>query len=290
MTPGPTAVALTIAGSDSGGGAGIQADLATFAALGVFGTCAVTALTAQNLSVVSGVAASDPEVVRGQIDAVLSGFDVRAVKTGMLASSEIVEVVAATLAERGVRNLVVDPVVTAARGDGRSGPVRLLDEDALEPCLQRLIPLATLVTPNAAELEALTGRPARTVAQAIEAAKALRDRTGAAVLVKAGHLPGAADDQLVTRDRVIAFPGERVAGVETHGVGCMLSAAIAALLARGTGLVEAVGEARRFVAEAFAHPLVIGLRTVVLGSSAAYRGPAAGTEPAESARAEGMAK
>ena len=139
------------------------------------------------------------------------------------------------------------------------------------------------MTPNVAELEELSGRPARSVAQAIDAAKTLRDRTGAAVLVKGGHLPGPADDHLVTRDVVIDFPGERIEGVETHGLGCLLSAGVAAGLARGAALVEAVAESKRRVADAFARPIVLGSRTLVLGTGAAYRAAGGATTPADDA-------
>ena len=283
MTREPLAVALSIAGSDSGGGAGIQADLATFAAAGVFGTCVVTALTAQNLAGVAGVALAEPAFVARQLEAVLAGFEVRAIKTGMLGSRAILETVAEILARVNPRALVVDPIQWSGRG------TRLLDPDALEACRARLIPLATLVTPNVAELEELSGRPARSVAQAIDAAKMLRDRTGAAVLVKGGHLPGPADDHLVTRDVVIDFPGERIEGVETHGLGCLLSAGVAAGLARGAALVEAVAESKRRVADAFARPIVLGSRTLVLGTGPAYRAAGEATTPAEVAPLEAEA-
>jgi len=244
--PSSGPVAMTIAGSDSGGGAGIQADLRTFAARGVFGTCAVTCLTAQNLDGVTAAVPTEPDMVRAQMDAVLAGFDVRAVKTGMLFSRAIVDTVVDGLSGAGSRPLVVDPVMIATSG------ARLLEEDAVSAYLERLIPMATVVTPNTDELAALSGQACDTHEAAIAAARALLARCGTAVLVKGGHLPGPAHDYLVSREGVREYAGPRHEDVHTHGSGCTYGAAIAAELAHGHELGEAVQAAKLFLAQAFA--------------------------------------
>lgn len=235
-------VALTIAGSDSGGGAGIQADLKTFAALGVFGTSAITAVTAQNTLGVTAVETLSPAIVRAQIDAVLGDLGADAVKTGMLATRELVETVAAALRSHRPRPLVVDPVMVAKSGH------RLLDDDAVAAVIAELLPLADVVTPNAEEAAVLTGRPVRTEDEARGAADRILAMGPRAVVLKGGHL--ATDDVvdlLVTAEGAVALRGPRHPGRHTHGTGCTFAAAMAAVLARGGGREQAFREARAYV-------------------------------------------
>ena len=248
-------IALTIAGSDSGGGAGIQADLKTFAALGIFGTSAITAVTAQNPAGVSAIQGIEAAVVKGQIRAVLDWFPVGAVKVGMLLSREIVEAVAEALgqgrsaeaAEAAVGEempIVVDPVMVATSGD------RLLEETA-ERAYHDLFRLATLVTPNLHEAEILTGRPIGDLTGMCEAAAALVAEGCGAVLLKGGHLPGVEVlDLLHDGRRWHVWREERIDTTRTHGTGCTLSAAITAGLALGQGLFEAVDRGLRYTREA----------------------------------------
>lgn len=244
-------IALTIAGSDSGGGAGIQADLKTFAALGVHGTSVLTCITAQNPRRVTAIQPVSPRMVRAQLDAVFEELPPRGVKTGMLYSAGIIGAVAAFFEERTKAGdappLVVDPVMVAT-----SGAV-LLRPDAIRALRERLLPLATLVTPNADEGALLTGRKLRSLDDLREAARALHERFGAAALVKGGHLPlREAVDVFFDGRQWLTLRARRVRGVSTHGTGCTYSAAIAAGLARGLTLVEAVRLAKRFVSAAIA--------------------------------------
>jgi hydroxymethylpyrimidine/phosphomethylpyrimidine kinase len=246
-------VALTVAGSDSGGGAGIQADLKTFAAHGVFGTSALTAVTAQNTLGVVAVATLPPAIVAAQIEAVVSDLGVHAAKTGMLATAAIVETVAATLARLGVPRLVVDPVMVAKSGD------RLLDEADREAILTRLLPLADVVTPNIPEAEALAGLSITTAADCHEAARRLLAHGARAVLVKGGHLPGEAIvDRLFDESGSYEFRTLRVPGVHTHGTGCTFAAALAAHLALGRTLRDAIPLAQQYVAGAIRHAPGLG--------------------------------
>lgn len=245
--------ALTIAGSDSGGGAGIQADLKTFTVLGVYGMSAVTALTAQNTRGVTGIHAVPPAFVVEQIDAVVSDIGVDAVKTGMLASAAIIDAVAHALRRCEIGVLVVDPVMVAESG------AALLDPEALDVLLRELVPLATLVTPNLHEVRALTGIEVCSVPDLREAARALVERGARACLVKGGHLAGAAavdvfDDGKEVRELV----APRVASRHTHGTGCQLSAAITAFLASGMPLPEAVERAKAFIEVAIQGGLALG--------------------------------
>ena len=239
-------VALTIAGSDSSGGAGLQADLLTFATFGVDGASVVTAVTAQNTTGVRAIEPVAPDVVAAQLDAVLDDLDVRAAKTGMLHRAAVVEVVAARLRARPVPALVVDPVSVSTSG------ALLLEPAALDVLRRSLLPLATLVTPNLHEAEALTGRPVPDVAAMHEAAHALVGLGARAALVTGGHLPGDAVDVLYDGTTVRELPAARIATRHTHGTGCALSAAITACLARGDALVAAVETAKRHVAQALA--------------------------------------
>jgi hydroxymethylpyrimidine/phosphomethylpyrimidine kinase len=243
-----TSVALTIAGSDSSGGAGIQADLKTFSAFGVYGASVLTALTAQNTRGVQGVEPIRPEFVTMQIRSVLDDLDVGGIKTGMLATGAIVSAVSAELTRRGRIPLVVDPVMVATSGDV------LLAPDAIAALKAELFPLAALVTPNLPEAATLLGTAeATSEGDAIAQAKAIAAFGSRAVLVKGGHGHGdEAVDILVIGDEVVRLAAPRVSTEHTHGTGCTLSAAITALLALGLDLREAVRRAKAYVTEALA--------------------------------------
>ncbi len=251
MTRIPTA--MTVAGSDSGGGAGIQADLKTFAALGVYGTSAITAITAQNTLGVTAIHEVPPDLVAAQIQAVLSDIGADAVKTGMLSSSAIIETVAGELQRHGVTQLVVDPVMVAKGGD------RLLREDAVESLRTRLLPLATVVTPNIPEAEVLTGLTVQTPDAAREAAKRIVAMGAGSVVVKGGHLSeGDAVDTFYDGREFREFRAPRIETKNTHGTGCTFASAIAAGLAKGLSLEEAVAQAKTYVTEAIRANLEIG--------------------------------
>ena len=240
--------ALTIAGSDSGGAAGIQADLKTFHQFGVFGTSAITAVTAQNTVGVHDWQALPPALVARQIDALAEDLPPAAVKTGMLGSREIVEAVADRIAEHRFPNYVLDPVMVATSGD------RLLDRAAEGSILSRLVPLALLVTPNLNEAEILVGERVRNPDQMERAGRTLVSRGARAALIKGGHLAGTAElvDVLVHDGSVQRFIHERIDTTSTHGTGCTLSAAITAGLALGRSLERAVSDALDFVHRAIA--------------------------------------
>ena len=244
--------AMTIAGSDSGGGAGIQADLKTFAALGVYGTSVLTAITAQNTLEVSGVFELPPEFVAAQIDTVLSDIGTDAVKTGMLSSSPIIEVVAEKVKEHGLTNLVVDPVMVAKSGD------RLLQEQAVEALRTRLLPLATVVTPNIPEAEVIVGRKIASLEDARRAAKDIVALGARSVVVKGGHLEGDPVDILYDGRDFREFTAPRIATTSTHGTGCTFASAIAAGLAKGMDVPEAVAQAKEYVTEAIRRAFPIG--------------------------------
>ena len=254
MAPHPVPVALTIAGSDSGGGAGIQADLKTFHQFGVFGTSAVTAITVQNTLGVSAVHAVPLAIVRGQIDAVASDLRPRALKTGMLATAELVRAVAEGIREHRLGGYVMDPVMVASSGD------RLLEVDAETALVEHLFPLAALVTPNLHEASILTGVDVSDLEGMRRAARALVDMGAAAALVKGGHLAEADDavDLLWDGSLERTWRRPRLASRSTHGTGCTLSAAVAASLARGLPLDAAVERAVDFVWRAIAEAPGIG--------------------------------
>ena len=248
-------IALTIAGSDSGGGAGIQADLKVFFTLGCHGTSAITALTAQNTVGVSGVFGVPEHFVVEQIDAVASDLGVDAAKTGMLATAATVRAVAGAVKAHNIDKLVVDPVSISKHGD------RLMADDALDAYRTELFPLATVITPNLHEAGAFLGRDLVTLADAEEAARELAEFGSRAVLVKGGHLedrPAEAVDVLVTGGEATLISGPRYDTEDTHGTGCALSAAIAARLALGDDLEPAVRYAKDFVAGAIRHGLRVG--------------------------------
>jgi len=256
-------VALTIAGSDSGGGAGIQADLKTFAALGVHGATAITCLTAQNPDTVTAVTETPAAMVEEQIRAVCAGFPVRAVKTGMLYSATIIMIVAQALKKQAIPFYVLDPVMIATSG------ARLLKDDAVETLERRLIPLATVITPNIPEAEALLGSSLSCHRDIVQGARELARRYHVAVVIKGGHLEGdTVSDTLYAGDMLTTFKLPRLRVQETHGTGCTFSAALTAGLACGASLRLAVKRAQTFVHQALAHayragahaPLGIGLR------------------------------
>lgn len=245
MPPSAFPVALTIAGSDSGGGAGIQADLKTFQAFGVFGTSALTAVTAQNTLGVSAIHPIPVEVVRAQIDALAADLPPDALKTGMLATEELVVAVSEALDLLPEVPCVVDPVMVASSGD------RLLDPEAEGAVASELLPRATLVTPNLQEARLLAGMRVETVAEAHRAAARLMEKGAGAALVKGGHLGGTeAVDVLHHRDGERTWTRRRLDTRHTHGTGCTLSAAAAAGLARGLPLEDAVDRAIDFVRRA----------------------------------------
>jgi hydroxymethylpyrimidine/phosphomethylpyrimidine kinase len=235
---------LTIAGSDSGGGAGIQADLKTFAALGCYGMSAVTALTAQNTLGVTGIHPVPEKFAAAQIDAVLGDIGADAVKIGMLYSAELIHTVAGELRRYHARNIVLDPVMVAQSGD------RLLREDAVKALTEELMPLADVLTPNIPEAEALIGSAIRTPADQKEAARRLARFGSRSILVKGGHFESAESCDLLylcAEDRWVELGAERIRSRNTHGTGCTLSSAVAARLARGDSIEEAVRRAKDYV-------------------------------------------
>jgi hydroxymethylpyrimidine/phosphomethylpyrimidine kinase len=244
---------LTIAGSDSGGGAGIQADLKTFAAFGVYGTSAITAITAQNTLGVARVHELPVEIIEAQIDAVMSDIGADAIKTGMLASAPIVRSVAASIRRHGARNVVVDPVMVAASGD------RLLKESAIESYKAELFSVATIVTPNVPEAEALTGMKVKAVADMRAAARAIHKFGPRYVLLKGGHLEGEESvDVLFDGASFKEFRAGRIKTTSTHGTGCTLSSAIASGLAHGRSIEESVAAAKAYVTEAMRRAFPVG--------------------------------
>jgi hydroxymethylpyrimidine/phosphomethylpyrimidine kinase len=244
---------LTIAGSDSSGGAGVQADLKTFAVLRGYGMSAITALTAQNTQGVRGVVVTDPAFVRAQIDAVVEDLGVDATKTGMLANRDVIAAVAAAVREHGLRPLVVDPVMVAQSG------ASLLAEDARAAVRDVLLPLATVVTPNAPEAAALLGMEVESEAAMREAARRLVDLGAGAALIKGGHLAGSESvDVLHDGHALHELRAPRLAMRNTHGTGCILAAAITAGLGGGLDLLAAVQRGKRFVTAAIRGGLPLG--------------------------------
>ena len=247
-----TRTALTIAGSDSGGGAGIQADLKTFAAFGVYGASAITAVTAQNTVTVTEVLAMPPAMVVAQIDAVAQDLPVHAVKIGMLATADIATAVAQTLARLRLPHVVLDTVMVA------KGGARLLDDAAVATIRDRLFPIAEVVTANGPEATALTGLAVTTVADARRAAARLVALGAAAAIVKGGHLEGPAVDVLHDGRDLTEFSADRIDTPHTHGTGCTFASAIAACLALGDPLIDATRRAKDYVTEAIRHAPGLG--------------------------------
>lgn len=273
-------VALSIAGSDSGGGAGVQADLKTFEAWGVWGTTALTGVTAQNTLGVTDLLVLPPALVAAQIDAVASDLGVAAAKTGMLGSAAVVRAVAEALSRHRISTVVVDPVFLTSHGE------LLLEEVAVSVMRDELLPLCTVVTPNLPEAEALTGRRVEDLAGMERAAAEIARSGPSAVLVKGGHLGGErSPDLLWCGGEVQVLEGVRVSGSRTHGTGCTLSAAICAALARGIALVDACRLAKAFVTKAIEAGVYVGSGVAAVnpgwgrrpfGTSDADRSPAAG--------------
>lgn len=243
---------LTIAGSDSSGGAGIQADLKTFSAHGVFGMSVITAVTAQNTQGVFAVQDIDQEVVAKQIEAVFEDIEVDAVKIGMVSQVQTIEIVAQELRKYGPGNIVVDPVMLSSSG------YHLLNSEAEATLIRELFPLATLVTPNIPEAEEITGSTISSLGQMEEAAKAIFQMGAKHVLLKGGHLEGEATDILYDGRKFIRFTAQRIETKNTHGTGCTLSSAIASNLALGFDLVEAVSRSKEYISTAIKHSLSIG--------------------------------
>ena len=244
--------ALTIAGSDSSGGAGIQADIKTMTALGVYAMSAVTALTAQNTTGVTGIMEVTPEFLREQIDDIFTDIYPDAVKIGMVSSSRLIEVIAERLAHYGAANIVVDPVMVATSG------ARLIGEEAVDTLKERLLPMATVLTPNIPEAEVLSGMDVRTAEDMERAAALIGDTYGCAVLVKGGHQLNDANDLLYRGGRLKWFRGKRIHNPNTHGTGCTLSSAIASNLAKGRDLDASVEMAKRYLSLALSDMLDLG--------------------------------
>ena len=244
--------ALTIAGSDCSGGAGIQADLKTMTMNGVYAMSAVTALTAQNTTGVRGIQEAAPEFLKQQIDAVFEDIAPDAVKIGMVASGALIRVIADRLRFYGARNVVVDPVMVATSGSA------LMKRDALQTLTDELLPLATLVTPNIPEAQILSGLTIETKEEMLAAAKKIGDEYHCAVLLKGGHRVNDANDLLYARGEAVWFEGRRIDNPNTHGTGCTLSSAIAANLAKGFSLHESVRRAKAYISGALAAMLDLG--------------------------------
>jgi len=244
--------ALTIAGSDSGAGAGMQADLKTFAALGVYGTSVLTAVTAQNTVGVTMIVDLDAAMVAAQIDAVMQDIGADALKTGMLSNAGIIQTVAAKVNQYQLRNLVVDPVMVATSGD------LLLKKNAIAALRNRLIPLAAIVTPNIPEAETLTGLRLNTAAAIEDAARRIAALGARSVIIKGGHRRGPAIDLFYDGINFHELRASRIRTRHTHGTGCTLSAAIAAYLAKGRKMESAVVLAKKFITEALRHSFAIG--------------------------------
>jgi hydroxymethylpyrimidine/phosphomethylpyrimidine kinase len=251
---------LTIAGSDSGGGAGIQADLKTFSALGVFGTTVITAVTAQNLTGVYAIQPVEPAIVQKQLSAVLDGFPVKAIKTGMLFSAEIIDAVAEILGSPQYRGipLVLDPVFISTSGK------KLIRDDAIENLTKKLFPLSALVTPNIPEAETLLGLSIHNRHESEQAAHMFFKRFGVPVLLKGGHLDDHASDVLVDAEGIEIYDEELIGDIDTHGTGCTLSAAIAAESAKGEPLRKAIRIAKQYITHALKNGLELspGIRVI----------------------------
>lgn len=244
--------ALTIAGSDSSGGAGIQADIKTMICNGVYAMSAITALTAQNTTGVTGIMEASPEFLGEQMDNIFTDIRPDAVKIGMVSSAALIEMIAAKLREYEAENIVVDPVMVATSG------AKLIADDAVAALKKELLPMATILTPNIPEAEVLSGMEIRTEDDMIKAAKTISETYGCAVLCKGGHQLNDANDLLYRDGSYQWFYGKRIDNPNTHGTGCTLSSAIAANLAKGFTLDEAVERAKRYISGALAAMLDLG--------------------------------
>ncbi len=244
--------ALTIAGSDCSGGAGIQADLKTMTMNGVYAMSAITALTAQNTAGVRAIQESTPDFLKQQLDAVFEDIFPDAVKIGMVASSELICVIADRLSCHKAKNVVVDPVMVATSGSS------LLKTDAVQTLAEKLLPVATLVTPNIPEAQVLSGKTIESKKDMLSAAKLIGDTYGSAVLLKGGHSISDANDLLYANGKMIWFEGKRIDNPNTHGTGCTLSSAIASNLAKGYDLENSVRRAKRYITMALEAMLDLG--------------------------------
>ena len=244
--------ALTIAGSDCSGGAGIQADIKTMTMHGVYAMSAITALTAQNTTGVRAIQESEPEFLMQQIDAVFEDIYPDAVKIGMVSSSELIHVIVDRLNYYGAKNIVVDPVMVASAGSS------LMKDNAVKTLIKELFPVATLVTPNIPEAQVLSGMNIRNREDMVTVAKYIGDNFHCAVLLKGGHSINDANDLLYDHGELIWFAGRRIDNPNTHGTGCTLSSAIASNLALGFSLEESVGRAKVYISEALAAMLDLG--------------------------------
>lgn len=245
-------IALTIAGSDSGGGAGIQADIKTMLANGVYATSAITAMTAQNTTGVSGIMNSTPEFLAQQLDCVFSDLRPDAVKTGMVSESSLISVIAEKLKYYKAEKIVVDPVMVATSG------ARLISENAVETLKAELFPLADILTPNIPEAEILCGEKIESADDMVRAAKSISEKYGCAVLMKGGHELNDANDFLFSKQNEKWFLGKRIDNPNTHGTGCTLSSAIASNLAKGFSIEESVLRAKEYISEALSDMLDLG--------------------------------
>ena len=244
--------ALTIAGSDSCGGAGIQADIKTMTMNGVYAMSAICALTAQNTTGVTGISEVSPEFLRAQLDAVFDDIFPDAVKIGMVLSAGLIETISDVLASRRAKNIVLDPVMVSTSGS------RLLQEDAVSTLTERLLPLADVITPNIPEAEILSGLAIRTAEDMKKAARVIGEKCGSAVLLKGGHSINDANDLLFENASFSWFEGKRIDNPNTHGTGCTLSSAIAANLAKGFTLRDSVARAKEYISDALSAMLDLG--------------------------------
>lgn len=244
--------ALTIAGSDSSGGAGIQADIKTMTMNGVYASSAITALTAQNTMGVEGIMNVTPYFLALQLDEIFTDIPPDAIKIGMVSAADLIEVISNSLKDYGAKNIVVDPVMVATSG------AKLIDDNAQEALVTKLLPLATVITPNIPEAEMLCGMPIRNEDEMIKAAQFIGDSINAAVLLKGGHQVNTANDLLYDHGDIEWFYGERIDNPNTHGTGCTLSSAIAANLAKGYDLRTSVQRAKEYISGALAAMLDLG--------------------------------
>lgn len=245
-------VAMTIAGSDSSGGAGIQADIKTMTANGVFAMSAITALTAQNTTGVQGIMGVPADFLKQQIDSCITDIRPDSVKIGMVAQSEIIKTIAERLRFYEIKNIVVDPVMVATSG------AKLIDDEAIETLKSELLPIATVCTPNIPEAEILSGMKIESADDMVKAAKTISEKFSCAVLCKGGHNLNDANDLLFENGNYKWFNGKRIDNPNTHGTGCTLSSAIAANLAKGSSLEEAVKKAKDYISGALAAMLDLG--------------------------------
>ena len=244
--------ALTIAGSDSSGGAGIQADIKTMTANGVYAMSAITALTAQNTTGVTGIMEVTPEFLSLQLEAIFTDIYPDAVKTGMVSSGELIKTISSTLKKYNAKNIVVDPVMVATSG------AKLISDEAIEILKAELLPIATVITPNIPEAEVLSGMTIKNEEDMIKAAKAIYEKFNCNVLLKGGHQINDANDLLYRDGGYVWFKGKRIDNPNTHGTGCTLSSAIASNLAKGENLDDAVKHAKEYISGALAAMLDLG--------------------------------